>query len=450
MKRMALLGSVFLKEISAGINSTVLRSTIYAPKHSAAAFMTDLYSIDPGQIEKNIPLFTRNIIQRDLHKTLMQEIRSDRPDVIIVDFLDDMAPLFVSPNDETVVTGSNYVQMSSLLVQAFASWKKIERNSEQAWDLWRAGWIRLRNLLKENTDQPTQIILIDIKQPLRFMEGGVFRQYGDAQVASIRKTNAIIARSIEMFREIMDCQTVTVPEDEVWSTNSAAGYFNPQQLNPGARHFAARELTRLLGLEAGLKLSEQERFERFAHSFGDLIRDEDPPTISELHAIGLMFRDAGDMGRARMAERMIMLLRNSSVPLSVKMGRVSFGYGGIGVVVHSACQLGNNVKVGTNVTLGGGRATIKDGVKRQVPEIEDNVYIATGAKIIGGVTIGHHSVIGANAVVTRDVPPFSVVAGNPGQILNRITPENVVRYASYFYRGLARDEVVALMFPEYI
>lgn len=181
-----------------------------------------------------------------------------------------------------------------------------------------------------------------------------------------------------------------------------------------------------------------------------MIRDSDPPSISELHAMGIMFRDNGDSVRARMAERMIMLLRNSSVPLSVQMGRgVSFGYGGIGVVVHAACRIGNSVKIGTNVTLGAGRIRVgKDGKKRQIPEILDNVYIATGAKVIGGVTIGKYCVIGANAVVTGDVPDFSVVAGNPGRVIRSITSENIADYAAYFYKGLGIDDVRAIMFPQ--
>lgn len=88
------------------------------------------------------------------------------------------------------------------------------------------------------------------------------------------------------------------------------------------------------------------------------------------------------------------------------------------------------------------------GVFRNIPNVWDRVYIATGAKFIGGITIGHHSIVGANAVVTTDVPPFSVVAGNPAEIINGITRENLSRYASYFYKGMSLGEASRFMFGD--
>lgn len=55
-----------------------------------------------------------------------------------------------------------------------------------------------------------------------------------------------------------------------------------------------------------------------------------------------------------------------------------------------------------------------------VPIIEDNVYIASGAKILGGITIGEGSVIGANSVVTKDIPRNSLVLGIPGKVIKKI------------------------------
>jgi acetyltransferase-like isoleucine patch superfamily enzyme len=52
--------------------------------------------------------------------------------------------------------------------------------------------------------------------------------------------------------------------------------------------------------------------------------------------------------------------------------------------------------------------------------IEKNVWIGEGACILPGVTVGHNSIIGANSVVTKDVPPFSVVAGAPARIIKKI------------------------------
>jgi len=61
--------------------------------------------------------------------------------------------------------------------------------------------------------------------------------------------------------------------------------------------------------------------------------------------------------------------------------------------------------------------------------VERNVWIATGATIIGGVTIGENSVVAAGSVVTRDVPPNTLVAGNPARIIRPITEEDVYQAA---------------------
>ena len=91
--------------------------------------------------------------------------------------------------------------------------------------------------------------------------------------------------------------------------------------------------------------------------------------------------------------------------------KTRFAYGAIGVVIHSQAIIGNNCIIGTNVTIGGGS-------KKGVPIIGNNVYLSTGSKIIGNITIGSNSVIGANAVVVKNVPPNCVVAGVPAKIIH--------------------------------
>ena len=74
--------------------------------------------------------------------------------------------------------------------------------------------------------------------------------------------------------------------------------------------------------------------------------------------------------------------------------------------------IGNNVTMFHGVTLGG---TGKDKGKRH-PTVEDNVFIGSGAKILGNIIIGKNSKIGANAVILKDVPNNSTVVGVPGII----------------------------------
>lgn len=85
---------------------------------------------------------------------------------------------------------------------------------------------------------------------------------------------------------------------------------------------------------------------------------------------------------------------------------------GMGVVIGETSVVGKNVTLYQGVTLGG---TGKEKGKRH-PNIEDNVVVGTGAKILGNITVGENSYIGANAVVLKDVPPNSTVVGVPGRI----------------------------------
>jgi serine O-acetyltransferase len=83
---------------------------------------------------------------------------------------------------------------------------------------------------------------------------------------------------------------------------------------------------------------------------------------------------------------------------------------GMGVVIGETAEIGANVTLYQGVTLGGtGFAAGK-----RHPTVQDNVTIGSGAKLLGPITVGHGSKIGANSVVIHDVPPNSTVVGNPG------------------------------------
>jgi serine O-acetyltransferase len=84
----------------------------------------------------------------------------------------------------------------------------------------------------------------------------------------------------------------------------------------------------------------------------------------------------------------------------------------MGVVIGETTVIGDNVTLFQGVTLGG---TGKEKGKRH-PNIGNNVVIGTGAKVLGNITIGDNSYIGANAVVIKDVPANSTVVGVPGRV----------------------------------
>ncbi|MGB8001796.1 MAG: serine O-acetyltransferase [Anaerobacillus sp.] len=86
---------------------------------------------------------------------------------------------------------------------------------------------------------------------------------------------------------------------------------------------------------------------------------------------------------------------------------------GMGVVIGETCEIGNNVTLFQGVTLGG---TGKEKGKRH-PTLEDNTLVATGAKVLGSITIGENSKVGAGSVVLQDVPVNSTVVGIPGRVV---------------------------------
>jgi len=106
---------------------------------------------------------------------------------------------------------------------------------------------------------------------------------------------------------------------------------------------------------------------------------------------------------------------NVDIHPGARIGKRFFIDHGACVVIGETAEIGNDVTLYHGVTLGG---TILAKGKRH-PTIGDRVVIGAGAKVLGAITIGEDSRIGANAVVVRSVPPNSVVVGVPGQIVRR-------------------------------
>jgi len=114
---------------------------------------------------------------------------------------------------------------------------------------------------------------------------------------------------------------------------------------------------------------------------------------------------------------------------------------GMGVVIGETAEVGNNVTIYHGVTLGG---TSSQKVKRH-PTLEDNVVVGAGAKVLGAITIGRGSRIGANAVVVKSAPSNSVIIGVPGQILIRSHEHTPIDLEHNLMPDTIGDTVAALV-----
>lgn len=121
---------------------------------------------------------------------------------------------------------------------------------------------------------------------------------------------------------------------------------------------------------------------------------------------------------ARWVSQLTRGLTGIEIHPGATIGKRLFIDHGMGVVIGETAEIGNNVTLYHGVTLGG--TSLNKGKRH--PTLGNNVVVGAGAKILGAITVGDNSRIGANAVVVKDVPPNSVVVGVPGQILVRSQP----------------------------
>lgn len=116
---------------------------------------------------------------------------------------------------------------------------------------------------------------------------------------------------------------------------------------------------------------------------------------------------------ARVVSQVSRFFTGIEIHPGAKIGRRFFIDHGMGVVIGETCEIGDNVTIFQGVTLGG---TGKERGKRH-PTLHDNVLVATGAKVLGSITVGENSKVGAGSVVLKNVPPNSTVVGIPGTIV---------------------------------
>ena len=110
-----------------------------------------------------------------------------------------------------------------------------------------------------------------------------------------------------------------------------------------------------------------------------------------------------------------LFLTTIDIHPAAKLGRRVFIDHGVGVVIGETAILGDDVIVYQQVTLGG----VSTSKGKRHPTLGNNVVIGAGAKVLGNITIGDNSKVGANSVVVKDVPADSTAIGIPARVLKR-------------------------------
>ena len=121
---------------------------------------------------------------------------------------------------------------------------------------------------------------------------------------------------------------------------------------------------------------------------------------------------------ARIISQFSRFLTGIEIHPGAKIGKNLFIDHGMGVVIGETSEIGDNVTIYHMATLGGIAPSINSNDQRNIkrhPTIEDDVVIGSGAQVLGPVTVGRCAKIGANAVITKDVPEKAVMVGIPAK-----------------------------------
>ena len=129
---------------------------------------------------------------------------------------------------------------------------------------------------------------------------------------------------------------------------------------------------------------------------------------------------------ARVISQVSRFLTGIEIHPKAKIGKNLFIDHGMGVVIGETSEIGDNVTIYHMATLGGISPSINSDNQRETkrhPTLQDNVVIGSGAQVLGPITIGKNAKIGANAVVTKDVPENGVMVGIPAKNVGTATEE---------------------------
>ena len=191
------------------------------------------------------------------------------------------------------------------------------------------------------------------------------------------------------------------------------------------------------------------------NEFLQSIIDRDPAAKSKLsiiltypgvkaiffHKIANFFSVAKFHLIARIISQFSRFLTGIEIHPKARIGKNFFIDHGMGVVIGETSKIGDNVTIYHMVTLGGISPSINSDNQRQVkrhPTLKDNVVIGSGAQVLGPITVGENAKIGANAVVTKDVPANAVMVGIPAKNVNKGGPKTDTSFKPY---GVEVDDI---------
>ena len=179
-------------------------------------------------------------------------------------------------------------------------------------------------------------------------------------------------------------------------------------------------------------ISKLIQFHKIMNEFLESIIKRDPAAKSKLsiiltypgakavffHKIANFFAIAKFNLIARIISQFSRFLTGIEIHPKANIGKNLFIDHGMGVVIGETSEIGDNVTIYHMATLGGISPSINSNEQRNIkrhPTLKDNVVVGSGAQVLGPVTVGKNAKIGANAVVTKDVPENAVMVGIPAK-----------------------------------
>ena len=159
------------------------------------------------------------------------------------------------------------------------------------------------------------------------------------------------------------------------------------------------------------------------------------------HRIANFFSKAKFDLVARLISQLSRFFTGIEIHPKAEIGKNFFIDHGMGVVIGETSEIGDNVTIYHATTLGGISPSIKSDEQRYVkrhPTLKNNVVVGSGAQVLGPIVVGENAKIGANAVVTKDVPANAVMVGIPAKNVNEDGSKSDTSFKPY---GVKVDDI---------